>query len=89
MTSRRAPICAGCTRFHGYVTRTCDAFPEEIPETIWSTETDHRFPFPGDHGIVFEPRTLDDDVYASITYDETDQILGRARRPGRKSATRC
>jgi hypothetical protein len=33
----------------------CTAFPEEIPREIAGNKHDHRKPFPGDHGIRFEP----------------------------------
>ena len=32
----------------------CTAFPEEIPREIAGNKHDHRKPFPGDHGILFE-----------------------------------
>jgi hypothetical protein len=37
--------------------RTCDAFPvrDSIPMVIWLGENDHQTPFPGDHGVQFEP----------------------------------
>jgi hypothetical protein len=33
----------------------CTAYPEEIPREIAGNKHDHRKPFPGDHGIRFEP----------------------------------
>jgi len=38
---------------------TCDAYPEDPPgrpRPIIAGEHDHTTPFPGDHGIRFEPR---------------------------------
>jgi len=32
----------------------CAAFPGGIPELIWANLADHRLPFPGDNGIVWE-----------------------------------
>ena len=33
----------------------CDAFPKGIPSKIWWEEIDHTAPFPGDHGLRYEP----------------------------------
>jgi len=33
----------------------CHAFPQEIPRAVWTNEHDHREPFPGDNGVLFEP----------------------------------
>jgi hypothetical protein len=33
----------------------CAAFPDGIPKDISYGENDHRKPFPGDHGIRYEP----------------------------------
>jgi len=57
MTTAAMPICMWCVRFHedNEDGLTCDAFPHAIPdEIIWNAH-DHRYPFPGDNGLLFEP----------------------------------
>ena len=49
-------LCPDCKYFHGAKVRTCDAFPEHIPEEIYSDEFHHDRPFPGDRGIQFQPK---------------------------------
>lgn len=44
-------VCA-----HRRAGKTCDAFPDGIPEEVFSNERDHRMPYPGDGGIRFEAR---------------------------------
>jgi hypothetical protein len=45
------PICLKCARYiYG---RTCEAFPEEIPESIWLGEKDHSSRVLGDGGKTF------------------------------------
>lgn len=47
---------------------TCAAFPEGIPSDIWQG-VNHTEPFPGDHGLQFEPRGKEDPVpdFISLT----------------------
>lgn len=35
--------------------RTCEAFPEAIPRAIYEGMADHRRPYPGDGGVMWEP----------------------------------
>jgi hypothetical protein len=52
-----ANICAWCTRFRPERRdqEVCEAFPEGIPWPILLMEHDHRRPYPGDHGLRFDP----------------------------------
>ena len=48
-------VCCRCVHLESALTPRSDAFPSGIPEPIWLGENDHRAPYPGDHGILFEP----------------------------------
>jgi hypothetical protein len=59
MVASATPQCADCIHFDEEGEReglTCDAFLKGIPEEILYGEHDHRKPFPGDKGILFEPK---------------------------------
>jgi len=45
--------CLSCRHYHGF--QKCDAYPERIPDKILAWKHDHREPYPGDHGIRYEP----------------------------------
>lgn len=46
--------CNDCANYFGIF--RCRAFPNrDIPDEIFTGVHDHRQPYPGDHGIGFEP----------------------------------
>jgi excisionase family DNA binding protein len=49
------PLCHDCNYFYGINSRTCDAFPEGIPNEIWIGKIKHDKPYPFDQGIQFKP----------------------------------
>ena len=62
MTTRAAPLCMWCRR---YIRSTwsdfaCQAFPEGIPDQIITNQADHRQPYPGDNGLLFDPENPGD-----------------------------
>ena len=67
MKGSSCPACSDCQYFRGANVGTCDAFPERIPERIWSGEFHHDRAFPGDHGMRFQPS-------GSIEYLSVDEL---------------
>ena len=52
--------CILCS--HYLLARACLAFPQSIPDEIWEARNDHALPYPGDHGIQFEPLETEGEV---------------------------
>ena len=49
-------LCPYCTRFQANPEMpTCEAFPQGIPVEILQGGHDHRQPYEGDNGILYEP----------------------------------
>lgn len=53
MTQTDVPDCRWCKRMH-WPHRTCDAFPEGIPQGIYYGGQSHHTPINGDGGALFE-----------------------------------
>lgn len=68
MTQCLMPMCMVCKHYTPYEPAkrtgekcqgfgyTCEAFPDGVPEELMWKYYDHRKPYPGDHGIQFEPQ---------------------------------
>jgi hypothetical protein len=53
-------VCVWCTHWEPSILgRYCAAFPrssgKQIPDAIWMAKNNHVKPYPGDHGVQFEP----------------------------------
>jgi hypothetical protein len=64
--------CSGCKhsmkagrRATGELYGRCAAFPDGIPEEILWNEVRHTKPYPGDHGIRYEP--IEEEVEAEAS----------------------
>lgn len=50
------PLCASCKRFNHDDTKrvSCEAYPKGVPSEIILWRHDHRRPYPGDGGLLYE-----------------------------------
>jgi len=48
------PACMTCRHYNREKPSTCDAFPDRIPDAIYSGGNPHTEPVAGDHGIRYE-----------------------------------
>ena len=63
--------CLFCTRYQG--AKTCSAFEgQEIPQEIWRDDHDHRLPFDGDGGKLFEQDPEEKPYFESDAEPEAD-----------------
>jgi len=54
MTIKAPNVCVVCKHIHKENWTTCDAFPDGIPEPTLSGRNNHKKPYPGDNGVVFQ-----------------------------------
>jgi hypothetical protein len=72
------PDCLSCAHLRPSTDETkidsCDAFPNGIPREIYFGGRSHRRPYPGDHGIRFEPVAGFVDAGAPEPLPSTDAV---------------
>jgi hypothetical protein len=69
--------CTLCAHLQGFEGDGgyCSAFPDGIPDAIFSNEFDHRAEYPGDNGIRFLAKTADSDLLQREMLTADDEYL--------------
>lgn len=70
MIHRQDQHCQFCLHYQGE--RKCLAFPDEIPDLLWTGKNLHHETYPGDHGFLYERKFS---TYPDLT-EEDIKMLG-------------
>ncbi len=57
MIYRSQANCSMCAHYQGE--QRCQAFPDGIPNPLWTGEHLHREPYSGDGGIRYQPKRIE------------------------------
>lgn len=74
------PLCEFCRNRASDGTLRCRAFPDGIPEDIITQDADHRAPYTGDGGIMFETD--------GTSAKDIAEMFGPVRTAGRVSSVK-
>ena len=72
LTCITCAICMECKHFKEMrnMKPICSAFPQGIPEAVWTGTLLHTIPVKGDHGFQYEKAEIEDTDLPELLYDE-------------------